>query len=243
MLNMLIVEDNILQCQQITNFVSSHANNVKLYSYAYNGKEALEIIKKQEVDFILLDLKLPSMSGVDIINYLDNNNISKYEKSIIVISGENAMISQIIHSKYIFDFIYKPINFSTLLTSINSLIETKFKMYALNNLRKQINIELSTLHYNLSHNGARYLSEAILQVYLKGEDKDNLTKDIYPIIAKKYHTTVNNVKTSILQASNYSFYECTNDEILMYFQFHSASKPNTKTIIFTIIRKLKSLYA
>lgn len=118
---------------------------------------------------------------------------------------------------------------------------TLFKISTLDNLKKQINIELNALHYNLSHNGTRYLSEAILQVYLKGEDKDNLTKDIYPIIAQKYHTTVNNVKTSILQASNYSFYECTNDEILMYFKFHSVSKPNTKTIIFTIICKLKSL--
>lgn len=240
MLNMLIVEDDIMQCKQIANFVSSHINNVKLYSYVYDGKETLEILDTKDIDFVLLDLKLPDISGIDIIDYLVKNQMVKYTKSIIVVSGETGLISQLINNNYIFDFIYKPVYFDKLLASIHSLIKEKNIFLNLEKIRKKINSELYTLHYNFSHAGTVYLAEAVLQYYLKGEKNNNLTKDIYPYIANKYHTTVNNVKCDILQASNYSFCECNDKDFQEYFKLYYSVKPKTKTIIFTILNKINS---
>lgn len=238
MLNMLIVEDDIMQCKQISNYVSSHFNNVKLYSYAYDGKEALEILNTKDIDFILLDLKLPDISGIHIINYLAQNQIIKYRKSVIVVSGEAELISQLINNNYVFDFIYKPVDFNKLQASIHALIKEKNIFFNLGKIKEKINYELYTLHYNFSHTGTCYLAEAVLQYYLKGEKNSNLTKDIYPYIANKYHTTVNNVKCNIIQASIYSYYECEEKEFKKYFNLYYCTKPKTKTIIFTILNKI-----
>ncbi len=58
----LIVEDNIIQSKQIINYIFKHNEDIKLYHIAYTYKDAINIIKKQAVDIILLDLKLPDMS-------------------------------------------------------------------------------------------------------------------------------------------------------------------------------------
>ena len=238
MLKMLIVEDNQQQCKQITNIVSRNVKDVKLYSYVHSVSEALEIINDKSIDFLLLDLKLEDGPGIRIINYLERNNMFEYEKSIIIISGESHMISQIIHSRYVFGIIYKPINFDKLITLVNEFIDTKLENVNINILKRKINIELIKLHYNPSHNGTRYLAEAILQIYLNGEDKANLSRYIYPIIARKYHTTINNIKCDILKATDYSFFECESKLYQSYFNLSNMQKPNTKTIMFTILNKI-----
>lgn len=45
MFNMLVIEDDALQCKQLVNIISSSISNIKLYSMSFNGEEALEIIK------------------------------------------------------------------------------------------------------------------------------------------------------------------------------------------------------
>lgn len=65
MLKVLIVEDNIFQNKQITNYISQKNENLKVYYIAYTYKEAISIIKKEIVDIIILDLNLPDISCSD----------------------------------------------------------------------------------------------------------------------------------------------------------------------------------
>lgn len=237
---MLIVEDNVRQCQQLTNFISSNFNNIKLYSYVYTGQETLNLLANPEIDFILLDLNLPDISGIDIINHLAQNNVFKYKNSITIVSGEINMISKIIHNDFVYSVIYKPIDFNILSTVLNNFIKEKNYNSTLKVIKEKINRELNILHYNPSHKGTVYLSEAILYLYLNGDTNDNLTKDIYPFLALKYKTSINNVKCNILHSSSLSFYECDSNKFLLYFKLQTLKRPNTKTIMFTILNKLTS---
>ena len=69
---------------------------------AFTGKEALEIIEKNEINIILLDLKLPDISGIDIIKYIEIKKLERYYNSIIVISGEKELVSKVNESSYIY---------------------------------------------------------------------------------------------------------------------------------------------
>lgn len=42
---------------------------------AETGEQALEIIKSQPVDIVLLDNKLPGIEGIDVLSYIRNNNL------------------------------------------------------------------------------------------------------------------------------------------------------------------------
>lgn len=51
---------------------------------AGTGKEALDILKFQPIDILLLDNKLPDMEGVDILNYIRENN---YDAAVMMITA------------------------------------------------------------------------------------------------------------------------------------------------------------
>lgn len=71
-MNILLVEDNILN-QKVVSF------NLKKYDYTVtavrNGTEALEAVRAENYDLILMDLMLPGMNGYEI-----TQEIRKHEK-------------------------------------------------------------------------------------------------------------------------------------------------------------------
>lgn len=87
-------------------------------------------------------------------------------------------------------------------------------------------------------NGTKYLSECIALIYNNYDNCENLTKSVYPIIAKKYHKTINNVKCNITSATNAMFYDCDENRLKEYFNFYTICKPKTKLVIYTILNKL-----
>ena len=60
MKKILIVDDT----RTVHNFIKSITKDEDLsFSHAFNGKEALELIKKEELDLVLLDWEMPVMNG------------------------------------------------------------------------------------------------------------------------------------------------------------------------------------
>ena len=66
---------------------------------------------------VWLDLKLPDISGIDIINYIEGNNLSQYYASIIVLTNEIDLLNQVINKKSVFTY-------SSKIDNINSFIDT-----------------------------------------------------------------------------------------------------------------------
>lgn len=90
--NLLIIEDDIIQSHFMVNYICKEIPNIRLYNIATTGKEALNIINEKKVDIIILDLNLPDMTGIDILNYIDANNIQNFTSSIIIVTGEMELL-------------------------------------------------------------------------------------------------------------------------------------------------------
>ena len=237
MLKVLVIDDDPIQCKLLINYLSDISDNVKIHSMAFSGEEALKIIKKNEINIILLDLKLPDISSIEIINYIEEKKLEMYHDSIIIISGETELISKINNSSYIYATLHKPINYEEVQTLINRIIEEK-KIE--NCIRYKIKDELSKLYYNTSYNGTKYIYETIYQLYLrKNLDCYNLNKSIYPILADKYNTNVNNIHTNIKQATKSMYYDCPEDILKKYFNFDKVKKPKEKQVITTILNNIE----
>ncbi len=66
-ITVLICDDNIAVHESI----SAYLNEAKIKSIsAFSGEEALEILQRSPVDFVILDLMLPGMSGTDVLKEL-----------------------------------------------------------------------------------------------------------------------------------------------------------------------------
>ena len=241
MINILVIEDDMIQSQHLINIVSSEIEEIKLYNISINGKEALEIIDKGNVDIILLDLNLPDISGVEILSYISDNNIDKYMNSIVVISGDSNLISQLpsFCYSYICAIIHKPIIYNDLIYKLSEIVKFKNKIKTDNVIKNKINRELEYLKFNFSHNGTRYLAETIFELYSnRTKSIDNFKRDIFPILAKKHNKTVNTIEGNIKQAINCMFFDCNESILMKYFHYSFIIKPKLKEICFTILNKL-----
>ena len=58
------------------------------YTGCDNGKDGLELIRKQQFDIVLLDLSMPEFCGVDVLNDLERDGIANKLK-IIVFTATN----------------------------------------------------------------------------------------------------------------------------------------------------------
>lgn len=84
-LSVLVVEDDNFQRQMIVRML--HSLNVQLVNDANNGKDALEIIRKQSenpIDIVICDLNMPEMDGLEFLRHL---GVEHHNISIIIISS------------------------------------------------------------------------------------------------------------------------------------------------------------
>lgn len=65
-INVLIVDDHPVVCKGIRNLLEP-AVGVKVAGEAHTGAEALQMVKALKPDVVLLDMRLPDMTGIEII--------------------------------------------------------------------------------------------------------------------------------------------------------------------------------
>lgn len=106
--------------------------------------------------------------------------------------------------------------------------------------KERIKNELKKLKYNFSYKGTQYLIETI---YILSNIKDNssycLEKDIYPVVAKMYDKSVNNIKCNITNATDRMYYDCDEKELMIYLNQYQYSKPGTRKIISAVLSCIK----
>ncbi len=120
--NILVVEDNHINLKLIQDILETQQYNV---IEALDGKIALEIIDENigTIDLILLDLQLPEIGGLEVIQRLQSKNSTK--KIPIIVVSAHAMESDIKKCKEAgcYDYITKPININGFINKINSFFE------------------------------------------------------------------------------------------------------------------------
>lgn len=117
----LIVDDSKPLVQLlIEHFVKQHKYVVKA---CYNGKEALEILEKDHIDLILLDVNMPVMDGLQFLAELHNRKIWL---PVIIMTGEKIDVSERWFGEFgIVDYLNKPVEFTVLEEKITEILSTR----------------------------------------------------------------------------------------------------------------------
>ena len=88
-LNILIVDDSSLTRKAIRRIIDMVGLDVEQIVEAENGVEALEILEGSNVDFVLADLNMPEMGGIEMIYKMRGNESTK-SIPVIVVSTESS---------------------------------------------------------------------------------------------------------------------------------------------------------
>jgi DNA-binding response OmpR family regulator len=117
----LIVDDDMSVLETLDFILTSDGYTVFL---AANGEDGLDIIKSEWIDCIILDLRMPKVSGYLFANLAINNSKNKDVK-IMLLTGESLMAGQCkVDVANVSHKITKPFDLDELRKSLADLVKT-----------------------------------------------------------------------------------------------------------------------
>jgi DNA-binding NtrC family response regulator len=134
MQKILIVEDDKAISGVLHSILSEELPNDELFT-AEDGLEGYKAIEKEDFDLIISDIKMPKMSGTEL---LKQSLQLKPESTFVMISGHADIETAVACLKEgAYDFIAKPIDINRLMTSVKNALD-KEKLFKENkNLQKE----------------------------------------------------------------------------------------------------------
>jgi two-component system, NtrC family, response regulator AtoC len=108
----------------------------------YDGKMAIESIKRKNYDAVLLDLNMRDVQGEEVLKFISDYNSSI---QVIILTAQSEIRKAIECIKLgAYDFITKPYNFDELLVTINRALQHKDLLVKTTVLTDQVNKKLSS---------------------------------------------------------------------------------------------------
>ena len=151
MLNVLVVEDEEYVRKSIVFKVDWERLGLKLAAEAENGFQALDIINNQDIDVVITDIRMPGMSGLELIEKIKE---TQEKMRFIIVSGhsefEYAKKAMLYH---VSDYILKPVKGAHLERTLErireELLEEKVDLLYRKNIEKSMkeNSELIKNYY------------------------------------------------------------------------------------------------
>jgi CheY-like chemotaxis protein len=122
--NVLIVDDTISTVELFGEIMKLGGFNPLA---ALNGLDALEIVRKQQVDCIILDIMMPGIDGISVCKSIKQHPKTRDIPIAIITAYYDDLIERRSFQAGANAFLKKPIDHEDLLEVINELIEPKIK--------------------------------------------------------------------------------------------------------------------
>ena len=259
-LNVAIADDNEKVLHLLKNVITED-KDLELVGQANNGEEIYQIIKSKKPDVVLLDIIMPKMDGLSVMERINNDDEIKNRPSFIIISAvgqeritENAFY---LGADY---YILKPFNQEMIVNRIKSLrlqVQRRIpdhqmikpyegkKQFLERNLETDVTNIIHEIGVPAHIKGYQYLRDAIMLSVEDVEMLNSITKILYPTIAKKHQTTPSRVERAIRHAIEVAWNRGkmdTIDELFGYTVSNGKGKPTNSEFIALIADKIRLEY-
>ncbi len=135
MSKILVIEDEAA-IRRVLVKILSEENEAYLVEEAEDGVRGLEVIKKEDFDLVLCDIKMPKMDGVEVLVAAKK---IKPEVPFIMISGHGDLDTAVNTMRLgAFDYISKPPDLNRLLTTVRNALDRKELVVENKNLKKKV---------------------------------------------------------------------------------------------------------
>ena len=222
--NVVIVDDNPMILNTLDEVISSEAG-LSVIGRADNGKDAIDMIKDTQPDVVLLDLVMPQMDGITVVENIKKKTSMLKNPAFIILSavGGEQMTEEAFQAGANY-FLMKPFDKDILVNKIRRIgkrpvrpvpgkvLEAPLKAatpeeaamnreeYMKEHLETDITKMLHELGIPAHIKVYQYLRDAISMVVRDREMMEAVTKILYPEIAKKNYTSSSRVERAIRHA-------------------------------------------
>lgn len=109
-MNVMIVDDDRILCECLLRLIHWEDLNCNQPQIAFNGLEAWELFQKEEIDFVICDLKMPVMSGIDLCRRIRESKIRPEVSVVLLTAYEDFETARQAIQYGVMDYILKPVN-------------------------------------------------------------------------------------------------------------------------------------
>ncbi len=256
-LSVAIADDN-QKILDILGEIISTDKELDLVGKAKNGEEMCQIIRDRKPDVVLLDLIMPKMDGLTVMEKVgQDSTVAKRPYFIVITAVGQEKITEDAFNKGANYYVMKPFNNRMLLERIKSVrnmsrnSDRKNDENTTDNTQKTENLESRVT--NMLHEigipahikGYHYLRDAIIMAVNDMDVLNAITKILYPTVAKKYQTTSSRVERAIRHAIEVAWSRGkldTLDELFGYTVSTGKGKPTNSEFIALIADTIQLEY-
>ena len=160
-----------------------------------NGKTALELLRREKCDMIVLDLMLPGLDGITLLEKAAAEGLQPIILALTPLLNEYVLHSaQRIGIRYL---VRKPCDITAVAARAEDLLQDAPALPE-PNLRDSVCTLLLALGLSPKHDGFHYLAEAIVRIAQQPDQA--FTKVLYPEVGKLFRRSGAQVERSIRNA-------------------------------------------
>lgn len=251
-----IADDNKELVKTLESYLGNHPQ-IEVIGTAANGKICLNMIENEAPDVLLLDIIMPHLDGIAVLETMQNNEqLASIQVIMLTAFGQEDVMKQAVDLGASY-FMLKPFEFDRLVNQILQVSghrqENKQSSAGiLQGLPQQkvnqkmidttITAVIKEIGVPAHIKGYAYLREAIHMVYEDIELLGSITKVLYPEIGTKFNTTASRVERAIRHAIEVAWNRGNYESISKTFGYtvhHLKSKPTNSEFIAMIADKIR----
>ena len=208
-IKIIIVDDSKDFCNILNEFLLNQ-RDIIVTGIANDGLEALKLIQEKKPDLVILDIIMPHLNGLKVLEKLNTTGAKPMPHILILSAISRKEIIQRAMKLGADNYVIKPFEMNEFIKMIrqmfSSMNDIKKQLTYYENTESKINknkqIDMIT---NIVHKigvpdhikGCMYLKEAIKMVMNNDKHISTVTEKLYPLIGKKFNTTASRVERAI----------------------------------------------
>jgi len=251
-ISVCLVDDNKELVHMMEEYFMDQAD-IDVVGTAFNGRDCLELIEEMEPDVLVLDIIMPHIDGLAVLQSLREREIDHPPNVIMLTAfGQEEVMKKAVDLGASY-FILKPFDLENLANQIRQAEDSSVlpqPVISSGNKKERKKKDLEASITNIIHEigvpahikGYMYLREAITMVYHDIELLGSITKILYPDIAKKFNTTSSRVERAIRHAIEVAWSRGNIDSISALFGHTvsvSKAKPTNSEFIAMVADRLR----
>lgn len=261
-LSIAIADDNP-QMLELLGEILEREEDFHVVGKADNGEDAYNMIVKTNPDVVLLDIIMPRMDGITVMEKVKNTSgLAKSPSFIMVTAAGSENITEDAFSMGANYYIMKPFSHDVIVDKVRRIGKGKPKSisasgmkkvkpyvdkqeYMAQNLENDVTQMLHEIGIPAHIKGYQYLRDAIVISVEDQEMLTSVTKILYPSIAKKHQTTPSRVERAIRHAIEVAWSRGKMDTINELFGYTVSTgkgKPTNSEFIALIADKIRLDY-
>lgn len=257
-LSVAIADDNERVIEALDGILSRD-EDINLVGKAEDGEGIYRIIKEKEPDIVLLDLIMPKLDGLSVMEKVNmDRSLKKLPKFIIITAIGQEGITEDAFGLGANYYIMKPFDQEMVLSRVKRL---GGKLHTVQrpavcmapgqeapkekNLENDVTEIIHDVGVPAHIKGYQYLRDAIMMSVNDVEMMNSITKILYPTIAKMHKTTASRVERAIRHAIEVAWTRGNVDTIDALFGYtvnNGKGKPTNSEFIALISDKIRLKY-